>query len=99
MISNDAPCTPQKPTAAQYDAAIQCQIEALEREKEKLLGRFEAVGIKEAYRFIEIEYGCLPPCEVVRKLSLDNCAAKTQELVADVKLAVAMSNESRRSHR
>ena len=95
MVSNDAPSTPQRPSAAQYDAAIQCQIEALEREKLKLLSQFEAVGVKEPYRFIEIEYGCLPPCEVVKKLGLDDCAAKTQELVADVKLAVAMMNDTR----
>lgn len=82
MVSNEAPSTPQRPTAAQYDAATRCQIEALGREEQKLLSQFEAVGIKEPYRFIEIEYGCLPPCEVVIKLGLNDCAAKTQELAA-----------------
>ena len=93
MASNDPPSTPQKQSAAQYDVAIQCQIEALEREKVKLLNQFEEVGIEEPYRLIEIEYGCLPPCEVVRKLGLDKCDAKTQELLRDVRLAVAMAND------
>ena len=92
MTDATSPSTPKRITSTDYVTRLQLGIEALEREKVKLLAKFQGVGIEDAYKLIAMEYGCLPPNEVVIKLGLDACDAKTDELLRDVKAAIAMNN-------